>query len=66
MLVYLEYVKGTPTRLFLKFRSGTHGLFEELGAHDKGDGSQDCCNCEVCKESVGHVLLNVHHVIPRD
>ena len=33
---YLEYVKGAPSRLFLKFRSGTHGLFEELGRYEKG------------------------------
>ena len=23
---YLEYVKGAPSRLFLKFRSGTHAM----------------------------------------
>ena len=28
---YLEYVKEALSRLFFKFRSGTHGLFEELG-----------------------------------
>ena len=32
---YLEYVRGKPSRLVLKFRSGTLGLFEELGRHDK-------------------------------
>ena len=26
----------------LKFHSGTHGLFEELGRHDKEGGSQEC------------------------
>ena len=26
--IYLQYVKGAPSRSFLKFRSGTHGLFE--------------------------------------
>ena len=30
---YLKYAKGPPSRLFLKFRSGTYGLFEELGRH---------------------------------
>ena len=30
-------------------------MFEELGRHDKGGGSQECPNCEVCKESVEHV-----------
>ena len=44
--VYLEYVKGAPSRLlFLKFRSGIHGLFEGLGRHDKGGGLQECPNC---------------------
>ena len=64
--VYLKYVKGPSSRLFLKFRSCTHGLFEELGRHAKRDGSQDCPSCGDCKESVEHVLLSVHHTIPRD
>ena len=33
-----ERLEGAPSRLFLKFRSGTHGLFEGLGRHDKGVG----------------------------
>ena len=43
--------------MFLKFRSGTHGLFEELSRHDKGGGSQECPNFGACKESVEHVLF---------
>ena len=43
--------------MFLKFRSGTHWLFEELGRHDKGGGSQDCPDFGACKESVEHVLF---------
>ena len=54
---YLRYVKGPPSRLFFKFRSGTHGLFEELGRHAKRGGSQECPNCGACKESVEHVLF---------
>ena len=54
---YLEYVKGAPSRLFFKFRSGTHGLFEELGRHASRGGSQECPNCGACKESVEHVLF---------
>ena len=54
---YLKYVKGPSSRLFFKFRSGTHGLFEELGRHTKGGGSQECPNCWACKESVEHVLF---------
>ena len=63
---YLEYVKGAPSRLCFKFHSGTHGLFEDLGRHDKGGGSQECPNCGACKELIEHVVLNVHHMIPRD
>ena len=54
---YLKYVKGHPYRLFLKFRSGTHGLFEELGRHAKMGGSQECPNCGACKESVEHAVF---------
>ena len=54
---YLKYVKGAASRLFLKFRSGTHGLFEELGRHGNRDESQECPNCGACKESVEHVLF---------
>ena len=54
---YLKHVKGPSSRLFFKFRSGTHGLFEELGRHTKRDGSQECPNCGACKESVEHVLF---------
>ena len=43
--------------MFLKFRSGTHGLLEELGRHDKMCGSQKCPNCGACKESLEHVLF---------
>ena len=63
---YLECVKEAPSRLFLKFYSGTHGLFEELGRHDKEGGSQECPNCGICKESVEHVLFIVHYMTPRD
>ena len=30
---YSKYVNGPPSRLIFKFRSGAHGLFEELGSH---------------------------------
>ena len=51
----LEYIKGAPSRLFLKFCSGTHGLFEELGRHDKGGGLQECPNCGACNYSFSSV-----------
>ena len=54
---YLKRVKGPPSRLPFKFRSGTHGLFEELGRHAKGGGSQECPNFGACKEFVEHVLF---------
>ena len=54
---YSEYVKGTLSRWFLKFRSVTHGLFEEVGRHYKGGGSQECPNYGTCKESVEHALF---------
>ena len=54
---YLEYVKEEPSGLFLKFHSGTHGLFEDLGRHDKEGGSDKCPNCGACEESIEHVLL---------
>ena len=63
---YSEYVKVPPSRVFLKFCSGTHGLFEELGRHADRGGLQECSNCGACKESVEHVLSNVHYMIPRD
>ena len=53
----LKYVKGPPSRLFLKLCLGTHGLFEELGRHAKRGGSQECPNCGACKESVQHVFF---------
>ena len=43
--------------LILKFRLGTHGLFEELDWHAGGDGSQKCRNCGACRELVEHVLF---------
>ena len=54
---YSKHVKGPSSRLLFKFRSGTHGLFEELGRHAKEGGSQECPNCGACKESVEHVLF---------
>ena len=53
---YWKYINKIPSRLFLKFRLGTHGLFEKLDRHDKGDWPQECPNCVICKESVERVL----------
>ena len=54
---YLKHIKGPSSGLFLKFRSGTHGLYEELGRHAKGGGSQECPTYGACKESVERLLL---------
>ena len=45
------------SKLLFRFRSGTHGLNEELGRHSSRNSSKACfffCECEC--ESVEHVL----------
>ena len=49
--------------MFLKFCSSTHGLFEELGRHAKGCGSQECPNRGACEESVEQVLFKCACII---
>ena len=39
-----------------KFRSGTHGLNEELGRHRGREGRKECLLCDDKNESVSHVL----------
>ena len=53
---YLHGIGDVGTRLMFKFRSGTHGLNEELGRHRGREGKSQCtlCGCEC--ESVTHVL----------
>ena len=43
-------------RLLFKFRSGTHGLNEELGRQSDRDGRVECTLCGTECESVVHVL----------
>ena len=50
---YLRGVGDAGTRLLFKFRSGTHGLNEELGRHR---GREECVLCGAECESVVHVL----------
>ena len=50
-------VKGLHSRVFFKFRSCTHGVFEELGRHAKRGGSHECPDCGACEESVEPVLF---------
>ena len=54
---YLHGVSNAGTRLLFKFRSGTHGLNEELGRHievEKENWNVLLCGAEC--ESVVHVL----------
>ena len=50
---YLHGVGDAGIRLLFKFRSGTHGLNEELGRHR---GRKECLLCDAECESVSHVL----------
>ena len=51
---YLRGVGDAGTRLL--FRSGTHGLNEELGRHRGREGRKECLLCDAECESVSHVL----------
>ena len=49
----MHAVGDAGTRLLIKFRSGTHGLNEELGRYRGREGKSECT---LCGESVVHVL----------
>ena len=51
---YLHGHRDDGARLF---RSGTHGLNEELGRHSDRHGRVECSLCGAECESVVHVLL---------
>ena len=53
---YLHGVCDAGARLMFKFRSGTHGLNEELGRHSNRDGRKECELCGDECESVSHIL----------
>ena len=53
---YLHGVGDAGTRLLFKFRSGAHGLNEELGRHRGREGKSECVLCGAECESVVHVL----------
>ena len=53
---YLHGVADAGSRLLFKFRSGTHGLNEELGRHRGREGNKECVLCGNECESVSHVL----------
>ena len=48
-----------------KFRSGTHGLNEELGRHREREGRKECLLCNHECESISHVLWDcpVYHTL---
>ena len=53
---YLHGVADAGSRLLFKFRSGTHGLNEELDRHRGREGNKECVLCGNECESVSHVL----------
>ena len=53
---YLHGVCDAGSRLLFKFRSGTHGLNEELGRHRGREGKTECSLCGNECENVSHVL----------
>ena len=53
---YLHGRSDEGARLLFKFRSGTHGLNEELGRHSDTDGRVECTLCGAECESVVHML----------
>ena len=60
---YLHGVCDTGSRLLFKFRSGMHGLNEELGRHRRKDGKTECSLCGDECENVSHVLGSVQHIV---
>ena len=45
---FKKYLHGRAagSRLMFKFRSGTHGLNEELGRHKGREGMKECLLCD--------------------
>ena len=58
---YLHGVCDAGSRLLFKFRSGTHGLNEELGRYRGREGKTECSLCGDECENVSHVLVS--HVL---
>ena len=52
----MAVVHDERARLLFKFRSGTHGLNEELGRHSDRDGRVECTLCGAECEDVVRVL----------
>ena len=52
----LHGISDAGTRLLFKFRSGTHGLNEELGSYRSREGKSACMFCSAECGNVVHVL----------
>ena len=52
----MHWMSDAGSTLLFKFRSGTHGLNEELGRHRGREGKVECILCGAEFESVVHVL----------
>ena len=55
---YLHGVGDAGTRLLFKFRSGTHGLNEELGRHRGREGRKEYLLRDAECESVSWIVLH--------
>ena len=53
---YLHAICDSGCRHLFKFRSGTHGLNEELVRHKGREGKTECSLCGDECENVSHVL----------
>ena len=53
---YLHGVCDAGSRLLFKFRSGTHGLNDELGRYRGREGKTECALCGEECENMSHVF----------
>ena len=60
---YLHGVGDAGTGLLFKFRSGTHGLNEELGRHRGREGISECVLCGAECESIVQVLWEYKNIL---
>ena len=56
-------MSDAASRSIVKFRSGTHGLNEELGRHRRREGMKECLLCDNECETVSHVLWDRDSVL---
>ena len=53
---FIKYLHGVADAGSRLFRSGTHGLNDELGRHRGREGNKECVLCGNECESVSHAL----------